>query len=745
MQGRAALLGALAQRLVRHQAGAIAAAAAPAPPSLASSARFASVAAASAVAVAAAAPPRSHSHLAVAAALEHARALAFAAGEAANNDIGGPDRRSRHRHQEATAAALERARALAGGAHGGASAARAGAAAGASAEDDDGGGSSGSDADGDAAGGGDGASSSSSSSSSTDPLTAALRAAFLDDAARAALTPAEIVRRLDEHVVGQAAAKRAVAVALRNRWRRQRLDEAHRREVSPRGLLLVGPTGSGKTEIARRLARLGDAPFVATSATRYTELGYVGADVEDMVKELAEEALRLTRRRLRDALRAGAEARAERAIVRALCGPRAPRATVADFARLYRDGALDDLPVSVEALGGAGGGGGAGEELSGGMAGAGGDEDGEDNDGGGGLFGAPRSSPSRPSGRGTSSSTRRPSSGGGGGPAPPATPGGPTLRVADAREVLLEREVSRRLEASSALVAREALRLASEEGIIFIDEIDKIVEPGAAQRAAAGRGDGWATGGGGGGGGRGGGVSSEGVQRDLLPILEGTVVPTKLGPLDTTHVLFVCAGAFHQARPSDMLGELQGRLPVRVELARMTAADLLRVLTEPKHCLARQHKALLRAEGVDLTLTEGALRAVARCAAEANRLLDDIGARRLSTVLERVLRDISFDAPARVALAREGAAAALALASGAEAAPAAAAAAGQDEPGLEAGPAVLAPGAEAAPANAAAAAGQVEPGSASSAVLVPYVVDEADVERAMAEVLAVPDLSRHML
>jgi ATP-dependent HslUV protease ATP-binding subunit HslU len=568
----------------------------------------------------------------------------------------------------------------------------------------------------------------SSSSAGLDPLTAALRSASLDDAARAALTPAEIVRLLDEHVVGQAAAKRAVAVALRNRWRRQRLADEHRREVAPRGLLLVGPTGSGKTEIARRLAKLGDAPFVATSATRYTELGYVGADVEDMVKELAEEALRLTKRRVRDALRRGAAARAERAVVRALCGPRAPAATVADFTRLYREGALDELPVSAEAL----------SSSSAGV-GAGGEEEQDDEAGGGStgaaaeasLSAAAATSPARTTTTATTGRPRRRSSSSTSSsssassplhPTPPLQPptpsGGPTLRVADAREALLERDVARRLDASAPLLQREALRLASEEGIIFIDEIDKIVEPGAAQRAAAGRegGGGWATGGGG--GGRGGGVSSEGVQRDLLPILEGTVVPTKLGPLDTTHVLFVCAGAFHQARPSDMLGELQGRLPVRVELGRMSQRDLLRVLTEPKHSLKRQHEALLKAEGVELRFTEAALKAVARCAAEANRLLDDLGARRLGTVLERVLRGVSYEAPALVAQAREQRR--------------------QRVGGLGVGGG----GGVAGPDGARVAA--VE-GEEAETLLVPYVVDEADVERAMAEVLAVPDLSRHML
>jgi ATP-dependent HslUV protease ATP-binding subunit HslU len=573
----------------------------------------------------------------------------------------------------------------------------------------------------DEGGGGGGGSSAQRGKKSVDPLTAALRSTSLDDAARAALTPAEIVRRLDEHVVGQAAAKRAVAVALRNRWRRQRLAGEHRREVAPRGLLLVGPTGSGKTEIARRLARLGDAPFVATSATRYTELGYVGADVEDMVKELAEEALRLTKRRVRDALRRAAARRAERAIVRALCGPRAPAATVADFARLYRAGALDELPVSAEALGAAGDG--AAED----------DDDGEEEEegggdvtsGGGGGAAAAAAAAAAPSRAAAATATaagkprRRasppPSSSSATSPPLPPTPaGGPTLRVADAREALLEREVARRLDAGAPLLQREALRLASEEGIIFIDEIDKIVEPGAAQRAAAGRegGGGWATGGGGGGGGgggRGGGVSSEGVQRDLLPILEGTVVPTKLGPLDTTHVLFVCAGAFHQARPSDMLGELQGRLPVRVRLSRMSRRDLLRVLTEPRHALRRQHEALLRSEGVDLRFTDAALQAVARCAAEANRLLDDLGARRLGTVLERVLRGVSYDAPAMVAAARE-----------------------ERRRRRR----------RAAEAGGAAADGEEEE---EEGALVPYVVDEADVERAMAEVLAVPDLSRHML
>ncbi|KAG2439719.1 hypothetical protein HYH02_010598 [Chlamydomonas schloesseri] len=487
--------------------------------------------------------------------------------------------------------------------------------------------------------------------SSSDQLSlAALAAGLWEEVAggrEEGLTPAAIVAALDRHIVGQAAAKRAVAVALRNRWRRQRVEPAaFRDEIMPKNILMVGPTGCGKTEVARRLAKLADAPFVKVEATKYTELGYVGRDVEEMVKELVEAALVLVRSRAKERLAVASAARAEEVIVRALVGPHAAADIVDSFREMYRRGDLDSHTVDIEAslLEGSGGGGGGG---GGGPFGGGGGPGG----GGGRMDLGPGSvilldklfaRPGPPAGdrAGGGGGGGAPGLGGGMGGGPGGGFGGggrggggykKTLKVSEARTRLEEAEAEKLL--SSEAVTREALRAAEQDGIVFIDEIDKIVEPSSGRVVS-------------------GGVSSEGVQRDLLPIIEGCTVPTKHGPVSTEHVLFICSGAFHTAKPSDMLAELQGRLPIRVELQGLTAADFHRILTEPDNNMLRQQQELLATEGVRLVFTDGAVRAAARLAEQANRLLDNIGARRLHTILERVLADISFTAPERAAEAR---------------------------------------------------------------------------------------------
>ncbi|GLI62429.1 hypothetical protein VaNZ11_005048 [Volvox africanus] len=456
---------------------------------------------------------------------------------------------------------------------------------------------------------------------------AALAAGLWDDGrdGQEGLTPAAIVAALDRHIVGQAAAKRAVAVALRNRWRRMRVEPAaFRDEIMPKNILMVGPTGCGKTEVARRLAKLANAPFVKVEASKYTELGYVGRDVEEIIKDLVEAALVLVRQRAKERLAEHSARRAEAIILRALVGQHASTDTLEMFREMYRRGEMDDTNVEIDAalLDGSGSGGG-------GASGSGGRLD----FGPGGVILLDKlfSRPDRPFGGAAPGVGLGGGGGGGGGRGGQGTK--KTLKVSEARSRLEEAESEKLL--SSDQVSREAVRAAEQDGIVFIDEIDKIVEPSSGRVVT------------------GGGVSSEGVQRDLLPIIEGSVVPTKHGNVSTEHVLFICSGAFHTAKPSDMLAELQGRLPIRVELKGLTAEDFLRILTEPDNNMIRQQQELLATEGVQLVFTEGAIRAVASLAEQANRLLDNIGARRLHTVLERVLADISFGAPERVAEAQK--------------------------------------------------------------------------------------------
>jgi len=399
-----------------------------------------------------------------------------------------------------------------------------------------------------------------------------------------ALTPKAIVAALDAHIVGQDEAKRAVAVAMRNRWRRQHLPENLRDEVSPKNILMIGPTGCGKTEISRRLAKLADAPFVKVEATKFTEVGYVGRDVEQIARDLVEEAVRLEKERRRAAVRDKAEEAALHRLLDALTGKEASEATRAAFAHRFNDGHLDDKEVEIEV---------------------------ED------TGGAPFEIPGMGGNVGMINLTEMMGKLGGG------RTKRRKLNVRAAWDKLVEEESDKRLDQDE--VSRAALADAEANGIVFLDEIDKIAVSDV----------------------RGGSVSREGVQRDLLPLIEGTTVATKYGPMKTDHVLFIASGAFHVAKPSDLLPELQGRLPIRVELKALTEADFVRILSDTRASLTEQYRALIGTEGVDVAFTADGIQAIARIAAEVNGQIENIGARRLSTVMEKLLEEVSFDAEDR--------------------------------------------------------------------------------------------------
>jgi len=399
------------------------------------------------------------------------------------------------------------------------------------------------------------------------------------------LTPKAVVAALDAHIVGQNDAKRAVAVALRNRWRRQRLSDELRDEVTPKNILMIGPTGCGKTEISRRLAKLADAPFVKVEATKFTEVGYVGRDVEQIARDLVEEAVRLEKERRRTAVKDSAEEAAMERLLDALTGKGASEATRESFRRRFQDGHLDGSEVEVEV-----------NETSGAPF---------EIPGLGGQVGMINLGDIMGKAMGQQPKKRR------------------RLKVREAWARLVEEEADKRLDQDD--VNRVALADAEANGIVFLDEIDKIAVSDV----------------------RGGSVSREGVQRDLLPLIEGTTVATKYGPMKTDHILFIASGAFHVAKPSDLLPELQGRLPIRVELKALSEEDFVRILQDTQASLTEQYRALIATEGVDVSFTEDGIRAIARIAAEVNGQLENIGARRLQTVMEKLLEDISFDAEER--------------------------------------------------------------------------------------------------
>ncbi|MAB10158.1 ATP-dependent protease ATPase subunit HslU [Hyphomonas sp.] len=399
------------------------------------------------------------------------------------------------------------------------------------------------------------------------------------------LTPREIVAELDRHIVGQTGAKRAVAIALRNRWRRKQTPENLQGEITPKNILMIGPTGVGKTEVSRRLARLANAPFLKVEATKFTEVGYVGRDVEQIIRDLVEAAVGMIREQKRAGVQQAATDAAEERLLDALVGQDAQSSTREVFRRKLRDGELDDKEVDID------------------MPETGGPMQMFDLPGQGGSMGMINLSDML--GKAMGGRTKR-----------------VRTTVKEAYKPLLDEEADKMIDEES--IAREAVTAVEQDGIVFLDEIDKI-----AAKSERGGAD----------------VSREGVQRDLLPLIEGTTVSTKRGAVKTDHILFIASGAFHVSKPSDMLPELQGRLPIRVELEALTRDDLRRILVEPEASLIRQYEALMAAEGVTLVFEDAAIDTLADLAEAVNNSVENIGARRLQTVLERLLDEISFEAP----------------------------------------------------------------------------------------------------
>jgi ATP-dependent HslUV protease ATP-binding subunit HslU len=403
------------------------------------------------------------------------------------------------------------------------------------------------------------------------------------------LTPREIVSELDRFIIGQKDAKRAVAVALRNRWRRKQLSDDLREEVYPKNILMIGPTGVGKTEISRRLAKLAKAPFIKVEATKFTEVGYVGRDVEQIIRDLVDAAIAMTRDHMREDVKAKAHEAAEERVIEAIAGEGAREGTREMFRKKLKDGLLDDTVIELEL-----------QDTSSPFPMM--DIPGQPNMGGGGMMNLGDLFGKAFAGR----TTRK------------------RMTVAESYETLIAEEADKLLDDEQ--VKALALEAVEQNGIVFLDEIDKV----AARQET-----------------RGGDVSREGVQRDLLPLIEGTTVSTKYGPVKTDHILFIASGAFHIAKPSDLLPELQGRLPIRVNLRALTEEDFVRILTETDNALTLQYMALMATEEVTVTFTEDGIAALAKIAADVNQSVENIGARRLYTVMERVFEDLSFEAPDR--------------------------------------------------------------------------------------------------
>ena len=401
-------------------------------------------------------------------------------------------------------------------------------------------------------------------------------------------SPREIVSELDRHIVGQRDAKRMVAIALRNRWRRKQLDPALRDEVMPKNILMIGPTGVGKTEIARRLAKLANAPFIKVEATKFTEVGYVGRDVEQIIRDLVEIGIGLAREARRDQVSAQAQANAENRVLDALVGPGASKSTRDSFRAKLRSGELDDKEIEIEVLDT---GGGMPTMDIPGMPGS--------------SVGMINLSDMLGKAFGQRTKTRR-------------------MTVSESHAILVPEESDKLIDQEQ--IVQEAISAVENNGIVFLDEIDKVTARAERQGAD---------------------VSREGVQRDLLPLIEGTTVSTKYGAVKTDHILFIASGAFHVAKPSDLLPELQGRLPIRVELKALSRDDFKRILVEPQASLVKQYVALLATENLTLEVTDDGVDALADIAAEVNASVENIGARRLHTIMERVLEDVSFNATDR--------------------------------------------------------------------------------------------------